>query len=347
MRVLFRVVVFVVVGLAAAAAAQTSAWSTANQAAAKGPSRHKAGPPPVRQGGDTVLDAVTLSLPVVHETGTTAGYNDDYDEACPYTLSTSPDAVYRLAPPTSVSVDIDMLGSTYDTKIYVYDEGLGLVACNDDFYPDYVSKLENVPLVGGVEYYLVIDGYGGDFGSYVLNISEFEPCELSYITAAQDEREPPLTDGYQDAHNGGCNSPEFGDPFGSITSYIFIGRTGWYYAAGGGSVRDTDWFEVTIPYYGGLEVIGDAEYACYLFELGPHDCGSVAVIQNVTIGPCQEGSLFIPGAAGSTAWLWVGPTTFEAPNRFIGYEFYYVLYTNMGGVTTETRSWSAVKGMFD
>ena len=45
--------------------------------------------PGVRQGGDTIADAVAISIPG-NNAGTTAGYNDDYDEACPYTISTSP-----------------------------------------------------------------------------------------------------------------------------------------------------------------------------------------------------------------------------------------------------------------
>ena len=35
-----------------------------------------------RQGGDTILDAVQVTLPVVNGAGTTAGYNDDYVLEC-------------------------------------------------------------------------------------------------------------------------------------------------------------------------------------------------------------------------------------------------------------------------
>ena len=62
-------------------------------------------------------------------------------------------------------------------------EGLNLIACNDDFYFDdvcgiYVSKLEGVALMGGGTYYIVIDGYGDDFGDYELSIIEYFPCIL-------------------------------------------------------------------------------------------------------------------------------------------------------------------------
>jgi hypothetical protein len=63
----------------------------------------------------------------------------------------------------------------------------------------------------------------------------------------------------------------------------------------------------------------------------------------VTVGPCREESLTIAGAPGSVVWLWVGPTVFEGPVN----EYDYVLYTNLAGVATEARSWSAVKGLFE
>ncbi|MEZ4386874.1 MAG: hypothetical protein R3D98_04735 [Candidatus Krumholzibacteriia bacterium] len=298
-------------------------------------------PNPDRQGGDTIPDAVVVSIPVVDLAGTTAGYADDYDEVCPYTQSTSPDVVYALTPDFDTPAVIDLLGSTYDTKVYVYDENLALVACNDDFYPDYVSKIELVELQGGVRYYVVIDGYGGDFGAYVLNIYIPSPCVVDCPAGAEFEGEPPLVDGYEDAFNGGCNSPEFGNPFGHITGWSFCGVSGWYLSADGSQFRDTDWYELTMPTQGFLEIWGDAEFPTYLFELGPQDCGSVAVIQNVIIGPCSEGTITIAGTPDSTVWLWVGPTTFDGDG-----EYDYVLFPWIVEAT-ESRSWSGVKAMFD
>jgi hypothetical protein len=297
-------------------------------------------PNPDRQGGDTILDATMISLPY-SGSGTTAGYSDDYDEVCPYSMSTSPDVVYAATPAADMAVNIDLLGSTYDTKVYVYDENLALVACNDDFYPDYVSKLENVALMGGVMYFVVIDGYGGDFGNYVLTIDTFEPCVVDCPALAELEGEPPLVNDYQDAHNGGCNSPDFGNPFGAITCEWFCGVSGWYLFQGS-QYRDTDWYEIVVPADGFVEVIGDAEVATYMFELGPQDCGSVAVIQNVIMGPCNEATMVIPGAVGSTVWFWVGPTTFDGSG-----EYDYVLHTNLQCIiATEPHSWSSVKSLF-
>ncbi len=201
-----------------------------------------------RQGGDTIADAVVVPLPAVHHLGTTAGFVDDYDEACPYTGSTSPDVVYAFTPAADVYLEIDLLGSTYDTKVYVYDEALNLVACNDDYYPDYVSRLENVLFVGAMRSFIVVDGYGGLFGDYVLTLVEYVPCLLDCPVEGLAEGEPPLEDGYQDAHNGGCNSPEFGTPFQDLYGdadgeLIFCGVSGWY-QVDGNPYRDTDWFNV-------------------------------------------------------------------------------------------------------
>ncbi len=109
------------------------------------------------------------SLPF-SDSGTTEGYTDDYDAVCPYTGSTSPDVVHKYVATTTVAVDIDLCGSAYDTKLYVYDQYLDLVTCNDDFYFDatcsvYVSKLKNVSLNAGITYYIIIDGWGGAFGA--------------------------------------------------------------------------------------------------------------------------------------------------------------------------------------
>ena len=301
-------------------------------------------PAVLRQGGDTMADAILLSLPVDGLTGSTVGYTDDYDEVCPYDGSTAPDVVYRLAPPMDMAVVIDMIGSTYDTKIYVYREDLTVVACNDDYYPDYVSRLDRVDLAGDVKYFLVIDGYGGDAGEYVLTIDEHEPCDLVCPAGGEPEGEPPLVDGYEDWYNGGCGSPQFGNPFGTITSELFCGRSGWYIDPYGLETRDTDWFEVTIPYAGFLEIVGDADYETYLHHVGPLDCQEVDVIDTAVLGPCSENALVVLGDVGETVWLWVGPTTYDGP--LLEYDYVLLISMPVEPIATESRSWTAVKGLF-
>jgi len=287
-----------------------------------------------RQGGDTIFDATVIAGIPYSDAGTTAGYNDDYDEVCPYSGSTSPDVVYIYDAPASIDIDIDLCGSTYDTKLYVYDGGMNLVACNDDFYFDdicglYVSKLEYVHLVAGETYYIIIDGYGGDYGDYLLDIQVHQPCVVDCPPGALLEGEPTLVDDYEDFHNGGCNTdnvnPPFQDLWGQGNGTVQIcGVAGWYNYYGS-NYRDTDWFQIYMGDSGVAEITIDAEVATYLFEVGPQDCNNVGVLQNITVGPCSPGSMFVYGNPHSPVWIWVGPTVFYPPDGFVGNEYDYVM----------------------
>ncbi len=312
---------------------------------APGKSIHQVTAPPAdpavqRQGGDTIADAVPLLIPDAIS-GTTAGYADDYDEICPYDGSTSPDVVYTVTATMDVAVDIDLFGSAYDTKVYVYDIDMNRVGCNDDFYSDYTSKIENLLLVAGMQYFIVIDGYGGEFGDYSLVIEGFEPCILECPAGAELEGEPPLVDGYIDEHNQGCAGSGLAD-MQPINSSRFCGVSG-FYSIGSSSSRDTDWFLLTMGPEGYLDITGDAELATFMFELGPPDCASVAVIQNVVMGPCLEGFMTILGEPGSTVWFWVGPTTYGDGEVF---EYDYILTINDGVTAVERHSLTDIKGLF-
>jgi hypothetical protein len=303
-----------------------------------------ADPATLRQGGDTIADAIVITLPFSGE-GATVGYVDDYDEVCPYTGSTAPDVVYTFTAPATMVLDLDLCGSSYDTKLYVYDEDLVLVDCNDDFHFDddcgqYVSRIQWLSVAAGVRYYVVIDGYGADAGEYILTIDEFMPCSLSCPAGAVLEGEPPLVDGYIDEFNGGCGSPT-GDAFVTIANPVFCGVNGWY-DIGGRDYRDTDWFELQIPRGAVVEVTGDAEYATYLYELAPTECGAVAIVQSATLGPCEPGGLTLVGQPGGVIWLWVGPTVFDGPVN----EYLYFLYLDIV-IPVAERSWTAVKALFD
>ncbi|HOX24717.1 MAG TPA: hypothetical protein PLL30_03010 [Candidatus Krumholzibacteria bacterium] len=296
----------------------------------------------LRQGGDTIADAVAVTIPATFD-GTTTGYTNDYDEVCPYAGSTSPDVVYTFTPDDDFGITVDTFGSELDTKIYIYDSDLALVACNDDFYyGDYTSRLENVPVFGGVQYFLVIDGWGGDHGIYTGYVEEFVPCVLECPAGAALEGEPPIVDGYVDHWNGGCNTPP-DYPFQDITSPIFCGKSGYYLNASGQSSRDTDWFHVIIPESGELEITGDAEERSYIVEIGPQYCG-LGVIQVVSTLPCSPTTMSITWSGpGSLVWIWVGSQTFWDGAT---YEYDYVLFLNLT-TPVEPHSWTAVKRLFN
>ena len=136
------------------------------------------------QGGETCADAAEIpSLPYSVD-GTTVGYADNYDEACPYAGSTSPDVVYYYTPQEDINITIltCVRDTDYDNKLYIYDgdcqepdDGREAYACNDDCGPYngfYVACIHDLPVYAGHTYYIVMDGYGGQFGNYSMDIFE-------------------------------------------------------------------------------------------------------------------------------------------------------------------------------
>lgn len=289
---------------------------------------------PDRQGGDTLLAATIIPDLPYEIAGTTTGYADDYDEICPYDTPGSPDVVYRFTPQQDRVIDVDMFGSTYDTKIYIYDDNLALIACNDDYYPDYTSKLEDLALAAGVAYYLVIDGYGGDHGEYQLSIQGDVPCRVIASCGAWMEDEPPLEDGYIDVYNGGCGS------YGVSVSQVpypdvyygaeASGTLGWYLAPNGDQHRDTDWLQTIYPYEGGFEVEIEAQRPVILFWLSNTDCDTYEIEQYIEADACERRSMWIDGPGGDDLWLVVAPQSFDPPDSGAGEEFRYRLSLGLG-----------------
>ncbi len=150
-----------------------------------------------RQGGDTMEDATVIEELPYSNTGTTVGFSDDYDEDCPEDPnsqpSAAPDVVYSLTPAEDVIIDVDLCGSTYDTKVFVYDSnGLmpqttdGESACDDDHYGStgcddvnaWTSFISNVMLSGGQTYYIIVDGWSdADAGDYELTVTPYNPLQ--------------------------------------------------------------------------------------------------------------------------------------------------------------------------
>jgi hypothetical protein len=359
--------VLVMVSLALASAAATGQFAL--QVSPK--ATIEVTPPPVdpvrlRQGGDTVATAFTIPGLPFTDTGTTAGYTNDYDEVCPYTGSTSPDVVYSLVATTDV-INIDLCGSSYDTKLYVYDSDLALIACNDDLYDGppcgaYVSRLEGVILTAGQTYFVVIDGYGGAAGGYAVSVDGGDACALFIPDGAIPEGEPPLVPYYADCYNNGCEGtcmngdPPFhwqaliGDPQGDL---IFHGRSGWY-TIQGGSHREVDWFTATLGPQGSMEIVADAVFPLYVFQMTT-SCDGVTVVQSATAGPCTPVPMAITGAPGDVVWLLNVPATFAIPfgadpDGDGTAEFDYLIWVSglaAGPVATESRAWGDVKALYE
>ncbi len=317
-----------------------------------------------RQGGDDAYSAVAIaSLPYTN-VGTTNGFFDDYDVACPYGGSTSPDVVYSYMPAADVAVAVDLCGSGYDTKVYILDSTLTPIACNDDFYFDagcgvYVSFVE-ATLTGGETYFIVVDGYGGESGSYAISVDGFVPCVVACPADAVPEGEPAMYDGYADEYNSGCNgvmSNNFQvidwtndeDGVAPFDGCAFLcGNSGWHLSADfTGEERDTDWFVATALNSGTMEFTVESQYPCYLFQLtpSPMDCGLVAVGLQTTSDCGAPGTLSIPVVAGEVVYLWVGPTTYTGPVLEFPYSM-TVCNNEFGTVSNEDMDWGQVKTLF-
>jgi len=302
-----------------------------------------------REGGEDIASAIEVVIPF-SDTGATCDNVDDYDEVCPYPGSTSPDVVYTFVAPYSSVFDVDLLGSTYDTKVYVYDADLSLVACNDDFYPDYVSKLEGVVFQGGTRYYLVIDGYGGDCGEYVVTVCDYLPCDFGCASSDVLEGEPPLYGGYVDTYNGGCDvdPPVFQQlelPDGAATLH-FCGILA-YAQYGGAWQRDSDWFQFTAA---GTQVsihaMAPFSWPASFDVLFLDGCDDVSLLP-YQYGSCGSGTILVDTVPGQVVTLRVRPLYEDMqPCGYFADEYIFEI-TGLGGpVAVQGRSWSGVKGMY-
>ncbi len=180
--------VLLAVGALFAFAGQTvetamTSLNSGSVAATEKPVSHELPPPPdpdkIRQGGDVIASALPFSTLPYSDGGTTAGYVDDYNEVCAYTPVGAPDVVYVYQAGSSGFIDIVLCNSTYDTKVYVYENTYtpgSPLACNDDTPgcgpSGYRSTLLAVPVVSGSDYFIVVDGYdAASSGAYTLEVS--------------------------------------------------------------------------------------------------------------------------------------------------------------------------------
>lgn len=280
-----------------------------------GPSQHSYEGVKVLQGGETCETATVLD-PLPHtSTGNNIGYADDYEVqgewSCPYS-STSGDVVYSYAPSADECIDIDLLGSSYDTKVFVYENTCvnPSYACDDDYHGDYTSAIMGLDIYAGNTYYIVVDGYGGDEGEYLLNVSACVDCDVVCPEEGIPEGEPVCYDEYDDTYNGGCNSttPIFQDV---NCGDVLCGTSGTYLFAGS-NYRDTDWYRVVVAEDADLswKVVAEFDVLIFIIDAGTEDCVDYTILGNTTAAPCDTAFLSFSVTAG-VYWLWVGPSVFS------------------------------------
>jgi hypothetical protein len=338
-----------VLALSASASALTPSTSNVLQPEQKPAGQEYQNPPERSYPGDTLSDPFFIgSLPFT-ASGSTCGYTNDYDYACPYTGSTAPDVVFKFAPTTDRFLTIDLCASTYDTKVYVFRNTIGnVIACNDD-YCAWQSRLANVPFLAGNAYYIVVDGYGGSCGTYTMALSEYQPCDVVCKPGAIVEGEPACYDGYNDVYNGGCNVtpfPVFQIIYPGGGDITICGTTG-VFQFDTYLTRDTDWFQLDLNWTSNICLSGDAEVPCYFFIIdGRGGCWSSTIVAYGVAGPCAPVADICYTCDPGTWWMWAGPNAWDT-NFACGSLYNLTISGYYWGVDPiEPTTWGRVKGLF-
>lgn len=304
-----------------------------------------------REGGETIADAIEVQIPF-YDSGATCDNINDYDEICPFIGSVAPDVVYTFTAEYDEYFDVDLQGSDYDTKVYIYDSALNVVACNDDYYPDYTSKIEMFPALAGETYYLVIDGYAEDCGWYQVFTSCMPPpcidAQCPPVSFAEGEPAPGL--GYVDTFNGGCDAetPAFQDlvmPAG-LSALNVCGYTGWY-ERDGETHRDSDWYVMTAT---GSSIFVGAESAHFLSVdvdvMFLQDCQDISLLP-YQAGICEVGEIEVETYPGQVVFLRVRPTAAERQGCAPPLDLYTLQIMGIEGpVQTESAPWGSVKSYY-
>ncbi len=127
-------------------------------------------------------DAIALNYPEDTAFGSNMGATWESGE--PYHAGTGGGASvwWTLETPADQDVDINTLGSDFDTVLAVYTgsyvDGLTEVARDDDSAKSLQSSV-SFSATAGVTYYIAVDGYGGDTGSISLNYFETPPVPVA------------------------------------------------------------------------------------------------------------------------------------------------------------------------
>ena len=230
----------------------------------------------------------------------------------------------------------------------MYENAQGnLLGCNDDMLGcgamGYQSWL-SVELVAGNTYYIVIDGYGSDCGTYELDIQEHVPC-VYCPPGAVVEIEPECMDPENDIHNGGCNSdpPVFHLIQPSEDTIDVCGTSGTYYQSGS-NWRDTDWYQLDLAQASEITFRCIPNFNMTMgFVDGREGCEGVSGFHSYTTTfACYVAELTETLPAG-TWWLWVGPTEFTGVQCGELYAGELTGYTPATPV--ENISWSTLKAL--
>ncbi len=309
------------------------------------------------QGGDTFVDALPIGAVPFSDTGTTVGYTDDYDNDCSSGVpGTAPDVVYAFTAPATGTYSISLCGSEFDSKLYVFDDQLSLLACNDDYdlgatggdpcYQD--ARLDNFPATSGQVYYLVIDGFSGAAGPYTIQVDASTACDVPTPAGIIQEGEPALATGQVDSYNCGCTCDgAFGvlvleaDPTGQVVVDFVQGWRDF-------GTRDRDWFRFTAGAGGTVHVTLESEVASIAGVYSNATCASLPTPTMLVVGSCTPGSVDVAVTPGAEFYIQTVTEQVFPPLGLVPASYDAVLTVSglATGVPVSPTSWGEVKGMY-
>ena len=94
---------------------------------------------------------------------------------------------YRYTPPVSGWLQVDTIGSSFDTLLAIYTGACGSltqVACDDDSGFVGSSSLIQMPVSAGTTYSILAGGYNGFSGTLVLRCNLFQPGTIQFSSAS-------------------------------------------------------------------------------------------------------------------------------------------------------------------
>ncbi len=134
---------------------------------------------PLDQGGDNCSSATVITSIPYCDTGTTAGFLNDFPVPCA-DASIARDVVYRYTPSVTTVLSFSLCGTSYNSALTVW-RGCPtqnvLICCSDNLCGD-DACCSGVTLIPGSDYYIVVDGGVGanNFGDYLFNVVAGQSC---------------------------------------------------------------------------------------------------------------------------------------------------------------------------
>lgn len=276
---------------------------------------------PLDDGADACPATVISSVPFI-DNGDTWDKTDNYTSFAPCTGSNSLDVIYSFIPTYTGSHTIAIDSATYDTYLYVRTTGACpgsvQVACDDDGGPGLWSLI-NMNMTAGTTYFIVVDGFSEDSGSYRIRVNSncLINCQPSDIAECDEEI---LPEHANSDCNGACNNLNGIPTRQNINiGQTICGRAFTYTGPTGENRRDTDSYLFTLAEPCSVRITLNTEFPTQLFVFGPNCPFGTALFNQSWAYACSTVTYLTSCLPAGSYNLWVGPTFFTGMSEFRDY----------------------------